>query len=305
MKTPILLLVYIKPNTTKKIIKVLKRVNAKKIYISINIPHRRDEKNFLNNSKVKKIIKSIDWKCRIIKKERKIHLDSYNSYRLAIKWFFRNEKEGIILEDDTLPNITFFEFCTKLLEKYRKNKKISQICGSSFLNEKIKGPNYKFSNYCFCWGYATWRRSIKDFDSTFKKWKIIKKKNKLKRILNDKSFISYWTDIFDALAEKKITAWDYTWMLSNWEKGKISIIPKKNLIQNIGFVKEATHTKIKYKDWYTKIKPYNMQYMDIHPKVIRPDLNYDKWISNKVYKTNKHYIKNLIKKYLNYDFQIN
>ena len=305
MKTPILLLVYIKPQTTKKIIAVLRKIKAEKIYISINIPKKNEKKNIFNNHEVKKIIKSIDWKCKLIKKERKIHLDSYSSYSSAIKWFFNNEKEGIILEDDTLPSLDFFDFCTKLLKKYRNNKKIAQICGSSFLNENFTGPNYKFSNYSFCWGYATWRRSIKDFDETLKTWKVIKKKNKLKKILNNKSFITYWTSIFDELSLQKIKAWDYTWMLSNWNKGKISIIPKKNLIQNIGFVRGATHTKVKYKDWYTKIKPQKMISKNEHPVIIKPDLKYDKWVSNKVYKTNKFYIKSIIKKYLRYDFKNN
>lgn len=298
MKTPILLLVYIKPQTTKKVISVLRRVKAEKIYISINIPKKNEKKNIIRNNDVKKIIKSINWKCNLIKKERKTHLDSYSSYSSAIKWFFAKEKEGIILEDDTLPSLDFFEFCSKLLKKYRNNKKIAQICGSSFLNENFTGPNYKFSNYTFCWGYATWRRSIKDFDGTLKTWKFIKKKNKLKEILNNKSFIIYWTSIFDALSLQKIKAWDYAWMLSNWNKGKISIIPKKNLIQNIGFVRGATHTKVKYKDWYTKIKPQKMTLKDEHPDIIKPDLKYDKWVSNKVFRTNKFYIKSLIKKYL-------
>ena len=302
MKTPILLLVYIKPQTTKRIIAVLRRIKAKKIYISINIPKKNENFFFIrNNNKVKKIIKSINWNCKLIKKERKIHLDSYNSYRSAINWFFSKEKEGIILEDDTLPSLDFFEFCTKLLKKYRNNKKIAQICGSSFLNENFTGPNYKFSNYSFCWGYATWRRSINDFDGTLKTWKVIKKGNKLKKILNYRPFIIYWTSIFDELLLQKIKAWDYTWMLSNWNKRKLSIVPKKNLIQNIGFVRGATHTKPKYKDWYTKIKPQKMILKDEHPDLIKPDLKYDKWVSNKIFKTNKFYIKSLIKKFFKYN----
>lgn len=295
MKTPILLLVYIKPNTTKKIINVLKKIKAEKIYISINRPPKINNKKLISdNNKVKKIVNSINWKCKVIKKERKHHLDSYNSYKKSVRWFFQKESEGIVLEDDTLPSKDFFEFCTKLLIKYRNNKKISQICGSSFLNEKINGANYKFSNYCFCWGYATWRRSIIDFDDDFKKLKTKTNEEFLRKILNNRSFVLYWKTIFNDLFKKKIQAWDYTWMLSNWHKEKLSIIPKKNLIQNIGFVKEATHTKIKYKDWFTDIKPYKMNFNNIHPEVIKPDLKYDKWVSYNIFKTNKFFFKKLL-----------
>ena len=81
-------------------------------------------------------MREINWKCNLKIKKRKKHLDSYNSYKNAIKWFFENENEGIILEDDTVPNKSFFIFCKKLLKKYKHNKKIAQICGSSFVNKK-------------------------------------------------------------------------------------------------------------------------------------------------------------------------
>jgi hypothetical protein len=177
MKTPILLMVYIKPETTLKVIKRLREVKVPKIYVSINIPLRNKKSEIKKNKKVIEIIKTIDWNCKIILKKRKNYVDSYTSYKEAINWFFKNEKEGIILEDDTLPNKSFFYFCENMLKIYRNNKKISQICGSSFIN-KIKSKNkYSFSNYTLCWGYATWRRSIKDYDERMLEWPRLKKKN--------------------------------------------------------------------------------------------------------------------------------
>ena len=91
--------------------------------------------------------------------------------------FLKNEKEGIVLEDDTVPNNSFFLFCSAMLKKYRNNHKISQICGSSFKNQKFMNePSYFFSNYNLCWGYATWRRSIKNYDEKMLKWPQLRKK---------------------------------------------------------------------------------------------------------------------------------
>ena len=220
MNTPILLMVYIKPETTIKIIERLQDIEPKKIYISINIPTKENEKEIIKNKKVVNILKKINWKCKIKYKKRKKHVDAFTSYKEAIEWFFKNEKEGIILEDDTLPNVSFFKFCSKMLKKYRHNKKISQICGSSFKNFKKTDDFYFFSNYNLCWGYATWRRSILDFDEKMLSWNKLKKENYLYEIVNDKKFVFYWTSIFEQQFKKKFRAWDYLWLYSNWKKKK-------------------------------------------------------------------------------------
>ena len=297
MNTPVLLMVYKKPATTIKIIEALRKVHAKKIYISINKAPPQKKGDKFQNQKVKEIINLINWKCVIKLKKRKKYVDAYTSYNEAIKWFFLNEKEGIILEDDTLPNKSFFLFCAKLLKKYRYNKKISQICGSSFKNQNYTGnQGYFFSNYSLTWGYATWRRSIKDYDESMKDWPILKKNNYLFKILNNKFFVSYWSDIFDLQYKKYFKAWDYRWLYSNWVKNKLSIIPKKHLVQNIGFVKEATHTKIKYKDWFHDLETNEIIYFNGHPKTILPELQYDKWLSEKIFKIRNVYLKKKIDK---------
>ena len=170
MNTPILFLVFKKPNTTAQVINSLRETKPKKIYISINIPKKNNKKDLLKHNQVLALIKRIDWKCKIKIKKRNKYIDPYNSYAKAIKWFFNNEKEGIILEDDIVPNRSFFIFCTNMLKKYKNNKKISQICGSSFVNKKKIGKySYFFSNYSLCWGYATWKRSIIDYDDKMKR----------------------------------------------------------------------------------------------------------------------------------------
>ena len=293
MNTPILLLVYKKPETTKKVVDAIRKSKVKKIYISINIPPKKKIEDLENSKKVIDIINTIDWNCKVIIKKRTKFINAYDSYDQAVKWFFKNEKEGIILEDDTLPSTSFFIFCEKLLKKYRKHRNIAQICGTSFINKKInKGdPNYFFSNYSLCWGYATWRHSIKDHDYKMKDWKNIKKNNVFFNILNNKKFVFYWTFIFDQLYSKKFKAWDYFWLYSNWKNKKISIIPKKHLIQNIGFTKDATHTKIKYRDWYNDLKPSNIKYFDNHPKKIIINIKYDLWVSQMIFKIDKFYTK--------------
>lgn len=290
MKTSVLLLVYIKPSTTLQVINKLREVKASKIYISINVPPKKNKSEIIKNNKVIEIIDKIDWKCKIILKKRKKHIDAYNSYKSAINWFFKNENEGIILEDDTLPNKSFFYFCQKMLKIFKNDTRISQICGSSFINKKSK-YNYSFSNYTLCWGYATWKRSIKDFDEKMKDWPKFKKKNFLYGILKNKRFVDYWSNIFDIQYSKKFSAWDYIWLYSNWKKNKFSIIPHKHLIKNIGFVKDATHTKIRYRDWYNNFETSEFKTFNFKKQPIKLDSNYDQWLSKKIFKINLIYLK--------------
>ena len=290
MKTSVLLLVYIKPSTTLQVINKLREVKASKIYISINVPPKKNKSEIIKNNKVIEIIDKIDWKCKIILKKRKKHIDAYNSYKSAINWFFKNENEGIILEDDTLPNKSFFYFCQKMLKIFKNDTRISQICGSSFINKKSK-YNYSFSNYTLCWGYATWKRSIKDFDEKMKDWPKFKKKNFLYGILKNKRFVDYWSNIFDIQYSKKFSAWDYIWLYSNWKKNKFSIIPHKHLIKNIGFVKDATHTKIRYRDWYNNFETSEFKTFNFKKQPIKLDSNYDLWLSKKIFKINLIYLK--------------
>lgn len=296
MKTAILLLLYKRPETTVHVINALKKVKPKLIYIAINIPPtNKNNKDFKNYKKVLRLVKEIDWKPEIKIKKRKKHLSSYDSYKSAIEWFFRNEKEGIILEDDTVPNKSFFVFCSKLLKKYRHNHQVAQICGTSFINrKKLKESSYIFSNYFLGWGYATWRRSISDYDEKMKDWLKIKKKKKLLKIINDKGFLYYWTKKFDIQYKNNSKHWDERWLYSNWKNKKLSIIPKKHLVKNIGIGVSATHTKTKH--WYSNLETQEMKYINKHPKKISPNLEYDNWLNINVFGTNFIYLrKKLIK----------
>jgi hypothetical protein len=316
--SPILILAYKRPDTTMHLINALRQVKPKLIYISINIP---DKKNILDsekNNKVLEIIKNINWKCKI-KINKKNNLDSYSSYKHAISWFFKIEKEGIILEDDLIPHKSFFIFCSKLLKKYRHNKTITHINGTSFIHPSNKNKKnlFFFSNFFFSWGFATWRRAIIKHDEQMLDWPKLKKSSFLKRVNNSNFFLSYWKKIFNDQYLNKLKAWDYRWVYSNWKNKSLSIVPSVNLIKNIGFNKDATHTI--NKTWYSNFPIYNLKLSGRYPKIVKTNIDYDDWIvENFLSKQSKFYLfikKNLsldnkfffifklLYKFINYNFQ--
>ncbi len=161
----------------------------------------------------------------------------------AINWFFENESEGIILEDDLLPSQSFFWYCQELLDYYRDDNRIMHIGGSNFQFGRNRSPyDYYFSRYAHVWGWATWKKSwqhYKDIDY----WSSKKLKELFTSLESSKDFIKYWNNEMQKVKSGKIDTWDYQWTFTCWEKNGLSILPDINLVSNIGFGKNATHTK--------------------------------------------------------------
>jgi len=121
---PVLLITWRRPGATAEVIKSLREISPKNIYIHSDGP--RDNSNDLEKIlETRKLIdEKINWTDNINKIYRKKNKGLYLGGSGAISWFFENEKEGIILEDDTVPNKEFFTYCKEMLSKYREDKRI-------------------------------------------------------------------------------------------------------------------------------------------------------------------------------------
>jgi hypothetical protein len=151
--------------------------------------------------------------------------------------------EAIILEDDCLPDPTFFRFCQEMLEKYRDDERIGMISGDNFQLGRRRGDaSYYFSRYSHIWGWASWRRAWRHYDVNANVWPEMRDHNWLDEITESSSERKFWTKIFQAVFDQKIDTWDYQWVLASWSQGMLSVIPNVNLISNIGFGTDATHT---------------------------------------------------------------
>jgi hypothetical protein len=301
MNVPILLLLCKRPKTTIQVINALKKVKPKLIYISIDIPSLdKNSQDYDNYKKVVKLVDEINWKCDLKIKKRKKNLGAYYSHKNSVDWFFKNEKEGIILEDDIVPNKSFFIYCGKLLKKYRNNKKIALINGTSFCSQKIYDGSYIFNRIPALWGYATWRRTVRDYDDKMKDWPKIRRSLFL-NFTNDKFFIKYWTKIFSDAYNKKFLAYDYQMFYYILKNKKLCITPKINLVKNIGFGDDAVNTKLQ--EWYSELKTHELVNIK-HPKLITLNLSYDNWFQNNVLKIKHNLFKKKIKSYKIFKYKL-
>ena len=266
MNTPILILLFNRPKETKILINRLRNIKPLKIYISQDGPRNQSPNDIILCQSVRDIIKDIDWNCEIKKKFNKVNLGCRASVSSALNWFFENEENGIILEDDCIPSNSFFNFCEQMLNRYKNSENIYSISGSNFQNnKKIGNGDYYFSKYAHCWGWATWKRAWKNYDDDMKFWTKLKTShlwNKLHPIFFEKK---YWLKVFDSVYNRKIDSWAYVWLASVWNVGGKSIIPNTNLIVNIGFNEFATNTLR-----FSKVDEEKLKFTEIESNLSHP-----------------------------------
>lgn len=296
-KIPVLVLIFNRPKKFERIIKSLRKIKPKKIYIFANGPRDQYLKDIKLCIATRKLINKINWNCKIHTNFQKKNLGINLGIYTGISWFFKNVKFGIVLEDDCIPNLSFFKFVNALEKKYSKNKSIGIISGNNFLKNKSK-YDYFYTKWSFTWGWATWRRNWNSFDFKLRFWKNYRKTDDWKKLNKDFNQYKTFTHIFNfSLNINKIDfiSWDYRWMLHLWFKKLINIVPKHNLVKNIGFDSDATHTFKKNNNLNLRVK--NLKFPLTNTNRMQIDKNFDDQIFYKVYYSKKNffleYLKNI------------
>lgn len=288
---PILFLIFNRPNTTQIVFNEIKKIKPIKLYIAADGPRSDNINDKKLCEETKEIIGQINWECDTHTLFREKNLGCKNAVSSALSWFFENEEMGIILEDDCLPTISFFWFCKELLIKYKDDNRIMMISGMNYFNNMIEmDQSYFFSNYTIVWGWASWRRAWKLYEINMKGWKYFYDNKYINYIYNNKKFIRFALSMFKNTYEKRIDTWDIQWYFSTLINNGLSIIPKYNLVTNIGI--EGTHVNEKSKVHFMPTKAINYNNI-IHPKFIILDYKYNNLLINKIanglpnYKTRK------------------
>jgi len=192
---------------------------------------------------VRKIFEGVDWDCEVLTNYSKENLGCAVRISSGIDWVFNNVEEAIFLEDDCLPHPSFFKFCDEMLKIYRDDERIMTITGDNFqFGRKRWEYSYYFSRYVHVWGWASWRRAWKYYDLHMSYWPMISSQGWLYDILGDDREADFWTDVFNRAHLGQSGTWDYQWVFACWLRSALSIVPNVNLISNIGFGKNATHT---------------------------------------------------------------
>ena len=241
----VLFLVFNRPDTTARVMEAIRAARPPRLYVAADgARHRPGEAE--GCAAARQIATSVDWPCKVHTLFRDENLGCHQAVGGAISRFFAHEEEGIILEDDCLPSADFFRFCAQLLERFRAEPRVMAICGSCYATpaHPLAPASYDFSYYADMWGWATWRRAWRLYDHELARWPVFKANGGLKALAGGRLWReSDWADKFDACLDGRVDSWGYRWIYSVIEQNGLACYPVRNLVCNIGYRPDATHTK--------------------------------------------------------------
>jgi hypothetical protein len=242
--TPVLLNVFNRPKETALLVQTLKAFEPPVIYVHCDGPREGVMADVEKVDEVRRLVKeTITWPCKSFYMFEEENLGCGRGPAAAMTWFFSCVDEGIILEDDCVPNRDFFMYCQELLEKYRNVHEIGIISGTCFSSSVNKLYSYRFSAYAGIWGWATWKRTWNLFDFDFS----VSDKDFFRKVypfVKSRDAVKHWLGIMHKCIKDgpSRTYWDYQLHLCMLFANKINILPNYNLITNIGFNENASHT---------------------------------------------------------------
>ena len=242
---PILLIIFNRPETTEFVFEAIRAVKPPKLYISADAPRPNNEEDIKNCERARSVVKKIDWECDVKYRFLEENLGCGWGPSSAITWAFENEDRLIILEDDCVPSIPFFNYCNYLLEKFVHDTRVWVISGRShqvnssfFVNQ-----DYLFTHYGHSWGWATWKRCWEHFDIEMKDFPDFYNTGGAKNILSSSREGKFYNKLYHRLYHDKqlhTHVWDFQFGYAVLKNGGLSIVPAKNLIENIGVL--GTHS---------------------------------------------------------------
>ena len=281
-KIPILVIIFNRPDFTKRMHFIISQVKPQKLYVISDGPRASEETADVFKSR--EIFNVIDWDCKVKYNYSDSNLGLRERISGGISWAFQTEENLIILEDDCIPHLDFFPFCEQLLNKYKDDERIMTINGCN-LNPQLTNyfsEPYFFSRYSNSWGWATWKRAWTLFDSELigLEDNAVVKNFPYNLPYHSRSGV-YWKIILNRVKNYKINSWAYRWMFTLWINNGLAIVPQKNLITNIGNDHRSEHTKGNL--FYLNIATANLDLGKTkNPKYIMANSIYDKWLEKKV-----------------------
>lgn len=283
LRTPVAFFIFRRPDTTARVFETIRLVKPPKLLVVADgpSPDRAGEAELCEQTKA--IINQVDWDCEVITNYAIQNLGCRTRVSSGLDWVFANVEEAIILEDDCLPDPTFFPFAEELLNHYRHDTRIFSITGQNVQLGQQRGEHsYYFSRYTHCWTWASWRRAWQHYDLDMKVWPEVRDRHLLADILSDPQTVKVWEQTFQMCYEGKLNTWDFQWTFANFVQNGLNIISQKNLVTNIGFGAGGTNTfdaDSNYSNMITSTVDFPLK----HPPFMTRDVQADQFTQDTLY----------------------
>jgi hypothetical protein len=279
MKTPVVFLIFNRPDTTQKVFESIRNAKPPQLLVVADGHRQQKPGEAALCSATREVIEGVDWECEVLKNYSDINLGCAKRVASGLDWVFNTVEKAIILEDDCVPHPSFFPFCEELLDRYEDDERIMSITGTNFqFGRKRSEYSYYYSDFHYCWGWATWQRAWQYFDFDMKLWPQLQEGSFLKDKLSHRRAVKYWNDIFQRTSEGKINSWFYRWLFACWSQSGLTVMPEVNLVSNIGFSDvTATNTKTAPENsLYANMSVEEMKFPLLYPPFMTPNIEADR-----------------------------
>ena len=242
--TPVVLIIFNRPQTTRQVFEAVRSIRPQKLLVVADGPRAGRAGEAEACVQARAIASAVDWPCELFTNFSDVNLGCDPRIVSGLDWAFSLVDEAIILEDDCLPDPSFFVFCSELLERYRGDCRVAAISGTNLIQSSIRiADSYFFSLLGGSWGWATWKASWKQLDRKILDWPALRDAGALQQVFDDRRGRRLWMRIFNEIHRTgEESPWDYRWTYTKVFEHRFTIIPAVNLVQNIGFGSGATHT---------------------------------------------------------------
>lgn len=268
MQASLVVIVFNRPGLTKTVFETIKLIKPRELFVISDGPRNEQEQELVQQSR--SLFENIDWQCQVNRKFAESNLGCRRSVSEGLDWVFTKTDRAIILEDDCLPDPSFFPYCYELLEKYKNDDKVMMISGNNFFKSEST-TSYGFCRHSLIWGWATWKRAWEKYRDA-EKGGLEELTTKFSRYTRQMSPIRL--KAIKKTLEGKIDTWDYIWQMAMLMNGGLCIYPKTNLVKNVGFGDGATHTK--RKTFHSYLEADKIDFPLTHPSDVKPDISFDK-----------------------------
>ena len=247
MEAPVLLITFNRADHTRKVFDKIREVRVKKLYVANDAPRDGNNEDRVNREKIRNLLDEIDWDCELKTLFHEKNCGNGFGPVAAFNWAFETEEKLIILEDDCVPSLPFFDFTNHCLTKYSEDERIWIISGRSHHTNHSAFENYDyiFSLFAHTWGWATWKRCWKHFDMNMNEWSTFKENGGFENVFMFENEGKMMNQFYSRFVQRPINSWDARWGFTVHSNSGYGIVPAKNLIENIGYYGAHTNGKQK------------------------------------------------------------
>jgi hypothetical protein len=243
LDVPVAFVIFNRPETAQRVFERIRGARPSRLFVVADGPRAGVESDEARTRAARRVTERIDWPCDVQRDYAPTNLGLKRRIASGLTWVFTQVDEAIVLEDDCLPDPTFFPFVAELLRRYCRDARVMTVGGAQ-LAPGDQAESYRFSRQPLIWGWGTWARAWQHYDGSMAAWPRLQGAGWMETHLEDRRVREYWTYLFDRhwrLGDAG--SWDYAWQLACWAAGGLAIQPSCNLVTNIGFGPDGTHNR--------------------------------------------------------------